>query len=176
VASSQIWDPMLDPAFAGRALFDCPAKADAYLALLDSTSRMYFLCHALQESLVRARARKTDVILLNAYWYKYHAMEVAHSGDALTLRTISSALPVPDMTFYLRIPPSQAARRKDKFTGYETGFAPARTAAAFESFQVVAAREMETLARELGWIALSGEEPAPAITEQIVTQLTERLA
>ena len=108
VAISQIWDPMLDPAFAGRALFDSPAKADAYLELLDSTSRMYFLCHALQESLVRARARETDVVLLNAYWYKYHAVEVAHGGDAPTLRTINSVLPEPDVTFYLRIPPALA--------------------------------------------------------------------
>jgi thymidylate kinase len=176
VAISQIWDPMLDPAFAGRALFDSPAKADAYLELLDSTSRMYFLCHALQESLVRARARETDVVLLNAYWYKYHAVEVAHGGDAPTLRTINSVLPEPDVTFYLRIPPALAARRKERFTGYETGFAAARTAAAFESFQVVAAREMAALAGELGWVALPGEEPATTITERIVTQLTGRLA
>lgn len=176
VASSQIWDPMLDPAFAGRALFDRPAKADAYLELLDSTSRMYFLCHALQESLVRARARQTDVVLLNAYWYKYYAVEVAHGGDAPTLRTINSVLPEPDVTFYLRISPSAAARRKERFTGYETGFAAARTAAAFESFQVPAAREMEALAGEFGWIALPGGEPAAEITERIVRQLTERLA
>jgi dTMP kinase len=176
VASSRIWDPIRDPAFAGRALFDRPAQADAYLELLDSTSRMYFLCHALQESLVRARARGTDVVLLDAYWYKYHAAEVAHSGDAPALRMISSVLPEPDVTFYLRVSPSQAARRKERFTGYETGFAAARTAAAFESFQVLAAREMEALAVEHGWIALPGEEPAAEITERLVAQLSERLA
>lgn len=175
VACSQIWDPMLDPAFAGRALFDSPAKADAYLELLDSTSRMYFLCHALQESLVRARARGTDVVLLNAYWYKYHAVEVAHGGDAPALRTITSVLPAPDVTFYLHISPSRAARRKERFTGYETGFAASRTADAFESFQVVAVRELEALAGEFGWVMLPGEEPAATITERIVTRLTESL-
>jgi thymidylate kinase len=171
VARSTIWDAMLDPAFAGRALFERPAQADAYLELLDSTSRMYFLCHALQESLVRARARAADVVLLNAYWYKYYAVEVAHGGDVSALRTICSALPEPDVTFYLRVPPSRAASRKERFTGYETGFPAVRTAAAFEAFQVVAARELAVLAGERGWIGVPGEEPAAAITDRLLTHL-----
>jgi thymidylate kinase len=176
VASSTIWDAMLDPALAGRAPFDRPAQADAYLELLDSTSRMYFLCHALQESLVRARARGAEVILLNAYWYKYYAVEVAHGGDAPALRAICGVLPEPDVTFYLRVSPSSAARRKQRFTGYETGFAPARTAAAFESFQVTAGRELEALAAELGWTAQPGEEPAPLITGRLLDRLAELAA
>jgi len=171
VAISTIWDAIFDPAFAGRALFGTPAQADAYLELLDSTARMYFLCHALQESLVRARARETDVVLLNAYWYKYYAVEVAHGGDAPALRTIASVLPEPDVTFYLRLSPARAARRKEEFTGYETGFAPARTAAAFESFQVRAAAELEALAAELAWIALAGDEAAPVIADRLVVRL-----
>ena len=102
-------------------------------------------------------------------------MEVAHGGDVSTLRAINRPLPAPDVTFYLRISPTAAARRKEKFTGYETGFAPARTAAAFECFQVLAAREMDALAGEFGWIALPGEEPAAQITERLVAELTERL-
>jgi thymidylate kinase len=175
VAVSTIWDPVLDPAFAGRALFDKPSDADAYLELLEPTSRMYFLGHAIRESFGRALARDTDVLLLNAYWYKYYATEVAHGGEPALLRTLTSVLPEPDVTFCLRISIDEAARRKGTFSAYETGFTGSRSVEAFASFQVLALRELEALAAELEWIVLSSDTPADELTDEMARHLVARL-
>lgn len=159
MAVATIWDPVLGSDFAGRALFDHPSEADGYLALLEPLARMYFLSHGLREAYARARARGTDVLLLNAYWYKYYATEVAHGGDPAALRTVTSVMPEPDVTFYLRISPAEAARRKGRFSAYETGFAETRSAADFERFQAPALRELEALGGELGWTVLDNETP-----------------
>ena len=58
-----------------------PSDIYAYLKLLGPVSRTHFLFHALHLALERARARQPNVLLLNAYWYKYFATEVAHGGD-----------------------------------------------------------------------------------------------
>jgi dTMP kinase len=168
---STIWDPILDPAFQGRALFAEPSEADGYLELLGPTSRMYFLAHGIGESLSRALRRGTDVLLLNAYWYKYHATEVAHGGDREVLRAITSVLPEPHVTFYLRVTPAEAARRKESFSAYETGFADTRSAEAFESFQPAALEELDALAEELGWVPLPERTPTQELTDLIVSHL-----
>jgi thymidylate kinase len=173
VAVSTIWDPVLDPALAGRALFDTPSDADRYLALLEPTARMYFLSHAISESFARGVARATDVLLLNAYWYKYYATEVAHGGEPAVLRAITRVLPSPDVTFYLRISVAEAARRKGAFSAYETGFAPVRSVEMFESFQEPALRELELLRAEFQWIVLPSDTPAPALTDHMVAHLAE---
>ena len=46
MAVSNIWDPILDPAFAGRALFDKPSDADGYLVLLDQLPAELARTHA----------------------------------------------------------------------------------------------------------------------------------
>lgn len=171
VAVATIWDLILDPAFEGRALFAEPSEADGYLELLSPVSRMFFLAHSISESVVRALARGTDVLLLNAYWYKYYATEVAHGGDRAVLRAINSVLPEPHVTFYLRITPAEAARRKGTFSAYEAGFATPRSAAAFEAFQAPAVRELDALAEELGWIALPDQAPTTDLTDLIVDHL-----
>jgi thymidylate kinase len=167
VAVSTIWDLVLDPEFAGRSLFEKPSDADGYLAMLEPTARMYFLCHSLRESLARTLARETDVVLLNAYWYKYYSTEVGHGGDPAVLRTITSVLPEPDVTFYLRISVAEAARRKGEFSAYESGFAPTRSAEAFAAFQGVVLREFEGLAAELDWVALSSDSPPGELTDRM---------
>lgn len=173
VAVSNIWDLVLDPAFAGRSLFEKPSEADGYLAMLEPTARMYFLSHSLRESFARGLARGADVLLLNAYWYKYYATEVAHGGDPAVLRTITSVFPKPDVTFYLRISAAEAARRKERFSAYETGFAPSRSAADFEAFQAVALRELEGLAEELGWDVLSSDLAAAELTARMGDRLAQ---
>jgi thymidylate kinase len=175
VATSTIWDQLSDPAFDGHRLFERQSDADEYLALLAPTSRMHFLCHAISESMTRALAEHSDVLLLNAYWYKYFATEVAHGGDRSTLRAIAAALPKPDVTFYLRISITETAQRKATFTGYETGLAATRSPEAFASFQPPALAELEALAAELDWTALAGDGAQRDIAERLLEEVTAKL-
>jgi thymidylate kinase len=171
VAVSAIWDPIVEPYVAGRTFFNDPSEVDPFLAQLDPISRMYFFGHVLHLSLVRAMALNPDVLVLNAYWYKYFATEIAHGGDPVALRAITSPFPVPDVTFQLVLPLAEAARRKGVFSGYESGFGPAPTQEAFEAFQPPAVAAMDLLASEFGWTIISGEQPEEEMLEQVLGHL-----
>jgi dTMP kinase len=172
VAVANIWDPVLDSALGERTLFERHNDVDSYLSGLEPIARMYFLCHAIRESFARAVAQHPEIVLLDAYWYKYYATEVAHGGDPVVLRQIGAVLPEPDVTFYLSISAAQAARRKTKFTGYETGFDAARSADAFRAFQDPALRELQALAVEFGWVVPPGDTPQAQLTDWLFDHLT----
>ncbi len=171
VVVSTIWDPIYDPHFAGQTLFSHPREADPYLALLDPISRMHFMSHALQTSLVRAMAQDPDVVLLNAYWYKYFATETAHGGDPSVLRKITCSFPTPEATICISLPVAEAAKRKSAYSRYETGFGPQRSREAFEAFQRPVAAVMDELALEFGWTTLSGEQRLEELVDQALSHL-----
>jgi hypothetical protein len=116
-------------------------------------------------------ALNPDVLVLNAYWYKYFATEIAHGGDPVALRAITSPFPVPDVTFQLVLPLAEAARRKGVFSGYESGFGPAPTQEAFETFQPPAVAAMDLLASEFGWTIISGEQTEEEMLNQVLEHL-----
>jgi thymidylate kinase len=168
VAAVTIWDLLLDPSCKGKVLFDDPAAVDRYLSILHPTSRALFLYHCFHEALELGKKRGAKVLLVNAYWYKYYATEVAHGGDKRKLRELAEAIfPAPDLTFHLRIAPEQAFERKERLSGYESGFAKTKNLEAFVGFQRTAHTVLDELAAELGWIALDAREPIAKLTDTI---------
>jgi thymidylate kinase len=168
VAVVTVWDLLLDPHTQDLIAFDEPKQVDRYLAILSSTARALFMFHCLHTALDLAYRKKPDVVLLNSYWYKYHATEVAHGGDATTLRRITSVFPTPDQTFFLRVTPEEASKRKAVLSGYETGFADPRTKEAFLAFQRPAHAALDALSKELKWVELDGHAPAADQTKKLL--------
>jgi thymidylate kinase len=166
-----IWDLLLDPATKGKIPFRSPAEVDAYLEVLHPTSRGLFLYHCFHQALALAQRRKPDVVLLNAYWYKYYATEVAHGGDPERLAHVAEIFPEPTLTFYLKVDPEEAFRRKAHLSGYETGFANPRSKEAFVAFQKKAHDVLDRLAKQKNWIELNGTESVDALTELIFKQV-----
>lgn len=173
VAVATIWDLLLDPATAKKVRFESPQQVDDYLSVLGPTARALFLYHCFYQALELASKRQSDVVLLNAYWYKYYSTEVAHGGDPARLERLAEVFPEPALTFILRVDPAQAARRKaGKFSGYESGFPAKRTEEAFVAFQRRAEPVLERLAAERGWAALDGVESADALTSRILAAIS----
>lgn len=170
-AAVTIWDLLLDPSCRGTLLFEEPAHVDRYLAILHPTSRALFLYSCFHEALVLARRRQADVLLVNAYWYKYYATEVAHGGDRALLRDLARFFPEPDLTFYLKVPPEEAFARKAELSGYESGFARERTREAFVAFQRTAHAELDRLADELRWLPLDGRAPAAELSRLLAERI-----
>jgi thymidylate kinase len=175
VAAVTIWDMLLDPSCRGKLLLDDPKKVDSYLSILHPTSRALFLFHSFHEALVLARKRQADVLLINSYWYKYFATEVAHGGDRAVLRELARVFPAPDLTFYLKVDPEEAFGRKDKLSGYESGFAKEKTKEAFVAFQRVAHAELEQLSAELGWVPLDGRAPVAELTRVLAERIDKEV-
>lgn len=168
VAAVTIWDAFLDPAISAGLPWRNPDEVYDYLKLLTPLSRAHFLFHAMQLSFDLAAARDADILLANAYWYKYFATEVAHGGDPAVLRRLAAGFPEPDRTFYLTVSPQDALGRKQLRSDYESGYGDE---AAFLEFQRRSHHALEELADELGWVRLDGTSTPAELTESIVGQL-----
>lgn len=157
-----IWDAFDDPAMSSKLPFGKPADVFEYLKLLSPRSRSHFLFHALHASLDLAATRSPDVLLINAYWYKYFATEVAHGGNPAMLRALAAGFPEPDVTFFLKISAETTVLRKDQPSDYETGYGD------FLEFQRHSLQALEQLSTGLGWVELDGTHGQLDITSNIL--------
>lgn len=169
VAVVTIWDLLLNPKTAPKVAFRSPQQVDAYLRILSPLSRALYLYHCFNEAMVYALDTRPDLLILNSYWYKYYATEVAHGANADQILTIADAtFREPDITFYLTLSPEQAFDRKAQLSGYETGFAEPRSKDAFVAFQRKAHEALEKEAQRRSFHRLDGSETADALTDRIL--------
>ncbi|MBB4854235.1 thymidylate kinase [Mycobacteroides chelonae] len=164
-----IWDAFLDASVASKLPFRS-ADIYGYLKLLSPVSRAHFLFHALHLALELAGKRDANTILLNAYWYKYFATEVAHGGDPLILRRLAAGFPEPDLTFYLTISPLDALARKRQRSDYESGYGDEDK---FLVFQQHSHAALDTLADEFAWIKLDGAAAPADLTAAMLERIRE---
>jgi len=170
VAAVTIWDAFLDPKVSSKLPWREPSEIYGYLSMLTPLSRAHFLFHAMQLSLDLAAARGADIVLANAYWYKYYATEVAHGGDPAVLRQLTAGFPEPDRTFYLAVSPADALGRKRMRSDYESGYGDEQ---AFLDFQQRSHEALDALSHELGWVRLDGTAPPADLTSAVLAQLRE---
>lgn len=165
-----IWDALRDPTIGGLLGFGSRSEIFAYLAALRPAARLHFLYHALHTAIDLALAHDPDVVLLNAHWYKYFASEVGHGGSPVEMRHASESLPIPELTFFLRIDPREALLRKETRSPYESGFDD--TPEGFLRFQARSHAVLDDLAAELGWITLDGYAERDVLTGRMLDQIT----
>jgi thymidylate kinase len=170
VAHVSVWDAFNAGGVRDRLPFASRESVYRYLKMLTPSSRAHFLFHALQCAIDLAMATDANIVLLDGHWYKYYAMEVAHGGDPVFLRALTSGFLEPDVTFHLEVAPDLARRRKDRCSDYESGYGNDREFVAFQHRSQAALRELAT---EFGWCGIDGTMPAEAITELILQLLAE---
>jgi len=174
IAAVTIWDMLLDPATRGKLPFRSPTEVDGVLQVLHTMPRTLFLYHCFAEALEMAKERHADICLINSYWYKYYATEVAHGGNAERIRRIADdVFDEPTLTFYLRITPEEAFNRKATLSGYETGFANPRSQEAFIAFQNKAHAALNEMAAQRRWIEMDGKESIEALTDMILARIDQ---
>jgi len=133
VAVSSIWDIMNGD--IRSVPFRSRRDIDHYLCELTSGARWLFLVHAWQQSLDVAQSKGHSFILLNGYYYKYAATELALGLSPGWVGTVSRLFPVPDLVIDLQVPTEQAAGRKTTFSRYECGLSSTPGADDFICFQ-----------------------------------------
>lgn len=111
---ASIWDAMDANLFASKK------DIDSYLCKLTPNARLLFLTHALVQSLEKAQA-SGEMVLFNAYYYKYFASELALGASLGLVEKLKSLFPTPDLVIKLDIADDLAVLRKDKLSQYECG-------------------------------------------------------
>ncbi|MDF2825025.1 MAG: tmk 1, partial [Mycobacterium sp.] len=146
-----------------------PSDIYGYLRLLGPDSRLHFLFHALHLALQRAREQRPQLLLLDGYWFKYFAADVAHGADPVVLRNLAVSFPIPDMTFHLVLGTDEALSRKTNRSDYENGFSDG--AQDFLAFQGRMRVVLQGLARDLGWIEVDARRRPADITTSMIEQI-----
>ncbi len=171
-----IWDLMKEPELDPKHSFRDKKEVDAYLRSLGHPERAEFLFGYLDQALGRALRGSDENLLIDAYWYKYFASELAMHGERARpdLRRFVAHFPKPDALFFIAFDAPSALRRKKTFSGYESGYDPARSPESFIAFQSKSYANLQTLMREAGAIVLDGESPVEAKVEICLRELARK--
>lgn len=136
VQVANIWDLM--DGDMPSAPFNSKRDIDTYLCELTPDARLLFLAHALKYALDKAWEAGKDIVLFNAYFYKYFASELALGASMELVQYLINIFPKPDKVVMLDIPVPLASKRKSLFSRYECGLTRHTGEAAFVEFQSLA--------------------------------------
>lgn len=130
---SNIWD--IIEGDMKIVLFQSKRDIDSYLCSLSPDSRLLFLAHALKFSIDRALSFDNEIIIINAYYYKYFATELALGASEKLVSALIDNFPDPTCVIHLSLPPEMAAARKDVYSRYECGISKKPNSSEFIEFQ-----------------------------------------
>lgn len=174
VRAVTIWDSLMDPEFR-KAFPILPEKIDSYLKVLTSPARALFLAHAIRQSLERAfKDSSSHTLILNGYWMKYFACEVAYGSTSESMLALAELLPLPKKILYLDLPVEVALSRKSKLSGFETGFAePELRRDRFVSFQSQVHSVLHSWQKQSGWIRIDATQAPEEVLKRTREELNE---
>lgn len=130
---ANIWD-LLDSPVKGLP-FKSKKDLDNYICDLTPDSRFLFLAHALKYSTDKALSTKKEVILLDSYYYKYMATELALGAEVILVNKVVERFPKPHLVVELKLPMDEIIKRKTKFSRYECGLVENADLKSFVNFQ-----------------------------------------
>lgn len=162
VYEADIWDLLDSP--TESLPFQSKKQIDAFLCALTPDSRLLFLAHALMWSIDMAMASDKSVILLNSYYYKYFATELALDADALLVTALAERFPQPDLVIHLDLALDEAVQRKKVLSRYECGLSNKPSPASFLDFQAKALEQWD-LFDQTDWQYLDARLSPEALQE-----------
>lgn len=168
-----IWDLFGDPTLPVHP-FRSKEEIDQYLCALPVNARVLFLAHAFSGALEKAMRGPHSLLILDGYWYKYFAPELALGADFALVQALVAAYPRPALTVELVLPPSIAAERKGRLSRYECGCAPVAEQAAFADFQQQAAAQWDHF-REDNWLQISSLLSPVVVLAQVLEVIAGQL-
>jgi dTMP kinase len=165
---SSAWD-----AIAASGLFPSREAVSRYFTGLEPHARCLFILHAVSQSVALARKENPRFLLVDGYFYKYLASELAYGTPEPVALGACRGLESPDRIFFLGIDPAAAWKRKAAASSYESGGAQGHEA--FLEFQRRMSHSWELLEARFGpWHHLSPfntpDETAGQICEHVLAK------
>ncbi|MEL7530538.1 MAG: hypothetical protein AAFN10_04480 [Bacteroidota bacterium] len=148
VYEADIWDLLKSP--TESLPFQSKHQIDDFLCALTPDSRLLFLAHALMWSIDTAMASEKSTILLNSYYYKYFATELALGADPALVHALGERFPQPALVIHLDLALREAVKRKKVLSRYECGLSQEPSPDSFLAFQSKALAQWQTFDQR-GW-------------------------
>lgn len=171
VAVSNIWD-IMDGSIE-TVPFKSKADIDTYLCELTADSRLLFLAHALQFSIDKALQSEKEIILLNGYYYKYFATEMALGANVGLVEHLIKSFPTPDLVIKLELDVESSLKRKERLSKYECGAQPTSNSN-FLNFQALVSEKWESF-NQLNWKFISSAQSKQDVFDQAINTIKKQL-
>jgi dTMP kinase len=163
---SNIWDLFV---YQDQSLpFRSKKDIDEYLCILTPNSRLLFLAHALKYSVDRAYLSDKKILIVNSYYFKYFATELALGADPQLIKSLEKSFQYPDLVIELEVPIDLAASRKKNPSRYECGLSKNPGEDVFIDFQNKVRNEWKTFEHN-NWYYLNGILNPELILQQAMT-------
>ena len=162
---SEIWDLLK----TGEAYlpFQSKSEIDQFLCWLTPNSRLLFLAHALRYSIDSALKSNAEVVLVNAYYFKYFASELALGASPSLVQKLAEEFPSPDLVIRLNVTVNIAVDRKSKYSRYECGCADISTREAFVAHQNLVLSQWDSFDQN-GWHDIDTQRSVEETTDEVL--------
>lgn len=162
-----------------RFVADDLADLRSCVAEMPDVNRTLFLFWALHGSLRPARLDETEVILLDGYWQKHAAAEIAYGAPHALVDALSAVMPTADLTLFLDVDPDIAFARRSADTvrgvvPYECGLEEC-TRDNFVSHQAKIRATLLRWAERDGWSVVDAGGPVDVVLDQVIGIARARL-
>lgn len=162
------WDVLDRGAFPEcRLLRGSADTLRACIAEMEGEARALFLFWLIATTQQRRGAAAAAVELIDGYWYKHAAAELALGCPRPLIDALGAALPPPDHVLYLRVDPERALARKAALTRYECGRDPAVSPASFLRHQRRLQAALDAWADERGWTVIDANRELDEVSADV---------
>lgn len=171
------WDIINNPCYpAAACLTSDTREARSCAARMSGSPRLLFLLWAATLALTdRAGGMSGEVALLDGYWMKHAASEIAYGADPEWVEAVAAGLPATDLVIYLRLDPEIAWRRKGGSPfPYECGMDPMCHRTSFLAHQRSIHATLDRWAERYGWHILDAAKP-PEVQAGHLTEVIQAL-
>ncbi|KOT30504.1 thymidylate kinase [Streptomyces caelestis] len=175
------WDIVDNPRYpAARLLRPDVPTARTCVADMPAGPRFLFLMWSIDMALVgRAPGNGRDgaVTLLDGYWMKHAASEIAYGLDRAWVESVVAGLPPSRTVVYLRLEPEEAWERKvgRDLVPYECAMDPACSRESFLTHQRRILDVLDSWASRFGWREIDAAQALDTVVDHVVTHVAGRV-
>jgi thymidylate kinase len=170
------WDIIGDPNYPTASCVSTVREARSCAARMSTTPRLLFLLWASVLALTdRDGGLAGETVLVDGYWMKHAASEIAYGADPDWVAAVAGGLPPADLVVYLRLDPEVAWHRKDgRPLPYECGMDPLCGHDSFVSHQRAVVAVLDQWATRYGWLTVDAELPPDIQADQLMETIADR--
>ncbi|GLZ29809.1 hypothetical protein Lesp02_19990 [Lentzea sp. NBRC 105346] len=139
-------------------------------ARMSSTPRLLFLVWASVMAITDNSSGwdPDSVLLLDGYWVKHAASEIAYGADPAWVEAVTAGLPPSDLVIYLRSDPETAWLRKGgDVLPYECGMDMSRSRESFLAHQREIHRVLDRWSARHGWVEIDARRPLDLVLDDV---------
>ncbi|MFA5897614.1 MAG: hypothetical protein WC829_00740 [Hyphomicrobium sp.] len=169
------WDILNNPGHYPTATFLRAQSGEIREGLIEmrQVPRFLFLMWTISLAVTRAESHRSHVFVMDGYWMKHAASEIAYGLDATWTENVVAGLRRPDRVFYLRLDPDLAWSRKQRgqVVPYECGMDATCSYGSFLSHQRKITAQLDLWSARDNWTTLDAARTSPEVTADLLDRL-----